>query len=682
VEIASVAWEGLLGVGTTLTLTAIVVIALAINALAFFYVSSAVVVLERFARTVRRARWVLVFGAATALAAAYLALAVGSEQELLPLDPFGGSSSSPSIWGWVFTSLFASTLAATSALTAVAVGVCLLALRRLSSARLGNLVLVLLGGSLSLMLGATGRLEFALAPPLAVLAVLLVLLLRARLRSGRAAAPSGARRSLAWLAAALASGPVLALAISEPAPELAAVGGGMLQLLWVLILMGLLPLAAAGLVEMRRSAEWFLAIRYLVARRRQVYISAITLLCIGGIAAGVWLIVTVLSVMNGFERAWREQIVGDLAHFTVHSGIGRIQEWEPVIELVRQVPDVLAASPYLDAEGMVRSSSGRLFGVRLRGVELASADRVTDVSSRIENGTLAELLGGRDTERTQGAEGEAVRRVPAIVIGAPLAEKLEVAVGAELVLIAPLGGPQTPLGPAPRLKKFRVAGIYQSRLHQFGEVYTYVDLGDAQNFVRAGSAIDGIEARTPDLYTSRRVAEAVRARLDSPYYTRDWKDHFPVFFAALRDNRSMMILLLGMIMVVAAFMIVATLMMMIMEKSSDIAILKAMGAEDATIERVFAIEGALIGLSGTTLGVLAGLAVTARLDWIQSSIEAFTGVDTLPASIYQLSTLPADHDPVQLAGIIAMAMVLSLGATLVPARQGARFDPVEGLRSE
>ena len=271
---------------------------------------------------------------------------------------------------------------------------------------------------------------------------------------------------------------------------------------------------------------------------------------------------------------------------------------------------------------------------------------------------------------------------PGIVIGEPLAEKLGAELGSQLVLISPFGGPPTPLGPAPRLKRFRVVGTFRSQLYQFGEVYTYVNLPAAQNFLRSGDVVDGIEARTVDLYTSRRVADDVRARLGSPYYTRDWKDHFPVFFAALRDNRSMMTLLLGMIMVVAAFMIVATLMMMIMEKSSDIAILKAMGAEDATIERVFAIEGALIGLVGTTLGVFAGLAVTARLDWIQRTIEAVTGVDTLPPSIYQLSTLPADHDPVQLMGIVAMAMVLSLGATLVPARQGARFDPVEGLRSE
>jgi lipoprotein-releasing system permease protein len=323
---------------------------------------------------------------------------------------------------------------------------------------------------------------------------------------------------------------------------------------------------------------------------------------------------------------------------------------------------------------MVRSAAGKLFGVRLRGIDPEAAARVTDLGSRIEEGSLAVL---QRSEETDGS-----RAPPAIIIGEPLAEKLDVELGADLVLISPLGGPPTPLGPAPRLKKFRVAGVYRSRLHQFGEVYTYVNLRDAQDFVRAPNVIDGIEARTADLFTSRRVAEEVRARLDSPYYTRDWKDHFPVFFAALRDNRSIMTLLLGMIMVVAAFMIVATLMMMIMEKSSDIAILKAMGAEDATIERVFAIEGALIGLAGTTLGVVAALTVTARLDWIQQTIEALTGVDTLPASIYQLSTLPAHHDPVQVIGIVTMAMVLSLGATLVPARQGASFDPVEGLRSE
>ncbi len=657
-EIGQVIWDAVLGVGTTLTLTVIVAIALALGALAIFYVSSAVVVLERFARTAPRARWVVLFAAAVVAVTSTLQLDARGDYDV-SIDALGALQ----LVGGI------------AAATALCIGVCWLALRWLSSTRLGTVSLVIMGLGAACIVGGTGAVVAASMPPLGVGLIALAIWVRRRLRR-RTQAGGGrslAQSQLVLLAAVLAVGPLLAALLPEPDFRVSVAGTAALQGMAMLVVLGLLPLAAAGLVEMHRSAEWFIAIRYLVAQRRQVYISAVTLLCIGGIAAGVWLIVTVLSVMNGFERAWREQIVGDLAHFTVHSGLGRMFEYEPVLEMVRAVPDVQAASPFLDAEGMVRSESGKLFGVRLRGVDPATADSVTDISSRIENGSLAFLA-------TPPASGE--RRVPAIIIGGPLADKLGAELGTDLILISPLGGPPTPLGPAPRLKKFRVAGIYQSRLHQFGEVYTYVNLADAQDFVRAEGAIDGIEARTGDLYTSRRVADEVRSKLDSPYYTRDWKDHFPVFFAALRDNRSMMILLLGMIMVVAAFMIVATLMMMIMEKSSDIAILKAMGAEDATIERIFAIEGALIGMSGTTLGVLAALAVTARLEWIQTSIEAVTGIDTLPASIYQLSTLPADHDPVQLIGIVAMAMVLSLGATLVPARQGARFDPVEGLRSE
>jgi lipoprotein-releasing system permease protein len=194
--------------------------------------------------------------------------------------------------------------------------------------------------------------------------------------------------------------------------------------------------------------------------------------------------------------------------------------------------------------------------------------------------------------------------------------------------------------------------------------------------------IDGIEARTTDFYRSRQVGASVSAALEYPFYTRDWKDFFPAFFQALKTERGMMFILLTMIMVVAAFVIVATLIMMIMEKSSDIAILKAMGAEDGSIERIFAIEGTLIGLAGTALGVVAGIAVTDQLAWIQQRIETLTGIDTLPASVYQFSELPTEVDPLQIALVAAIAMILSLGATLLPSRQGARLDPAEGLRYE
>ena len=178
------------------------------------------------------------------------------------------------------------------------------------------------------------------------------------------------------------------------------------------------------------------------------------------------------------------------------------------------------------------------------------------------------------------------------------------------------------------------------------------------------------------------MADSVEQALGFPFYTRDWKEFFPAFFQALKSERVMMFILLTMVMVVAAFSIVSTLVMMIMEKSSDIAILKAMGAEDDSIERIFAIEGTLIGLVGTAIGVVAGISVTARIAWIQRQIEAVLGIDTLPASVYQVSTLPAELDWIQIAIAVGIAMVLSLGATLLPSRQGARIDPVEALRYE
>lgn len=681
------AWEWLAQGGGTLALTFIVALALGIVSLTAIYVGSAVIVLSGFARMTRGVRWILFFGACTALLHAAMRV-----QQILPeLGERTGE--------WI--QLFATSLGTSALLTGVAILLCWGALRLLSPARLGLCVLSGLGLAAALWLGSTGRVSVALPPPVLVGALALAFGWMRRRRSGPddEVVVGDFERTLRWLCAVLSLGlPVALVVASNPNLRAAGIvgGQGLLGIGVALVLLGLIPLAAAGLVEMRHSVEWFIALRYLVAKRRQVFISAITAICVIGIAAGVWLIIVVLSVMNGFERTWRDEILGNRAHFTVHSDRGPFEGYDSVLERVASVDGVIGVSPYLDAEGMVRGQRGDIHSVRVRGIDPRTVGNVTDLRSDLIHGSVDALL---DPALLQTAEAKGrlaagddiTRRVsaptaratdPGIVIGNHLAVSLGVGVGERLLLISPFGGPPTPLGPAPRLARFQIVGVYQSSFFQYDQVYTYVSLAAAQDFRRSGDVVDGIEARTTDFYRSRQVGAAVEATLGYPFYTRDWKEFFPAFFQALKTERGMMFILLTMIMVVAAFVIVATLIMMIMEKSSDIAILKAMGAEDGTIERVFAIEGTLIGVAGTTLGVVAGIAVTGQLAWIQQRIETLTGIDTLPASVYQFSTLPSEVDPLQIALVATIAMVLSLGATLLPSRQGSRLDPAEGLRYE
>jgi lipoprotein-releasing system permease protein len=653
-------WQGLSAAGGSLALAFIVALVLGICANAVLFFGSAVVVLERFARGARGGFTALV----VTLVLAALLGTLGTDEETI--EALG------IVWPGTFTAWAMSALVAGLALIVAQLAIAAV-LRFLAPRTLALLSVVVLGAGYALLVGGLDQLGYALAPAVAGAAAWLVLRWRRR-RRGVLRAGFDERLALS-LTGVLTLGAGIPLALSEPALPIGSAGATLLAGFFALVLLGLLPRAAAGFVDAIGTAEWFIARRYLFAKRRQTFISVITGICVAGVAAGVWLIVIVLSVMNGFEQIWRDEIIGNRAHLTVHA-MTPIADYRDVVERVSEVSDVKGASPYVDAEGMVRGQGGGIVGVRVRGIDPERVGSVTDLRSDLLPGSENAL------EDLAPHAGENGKGDPGIVVGSQLAAALGVGIGDPLVLISPFGGPPTPLGPGPRLARFRVVGVFQSGFFQYDEIYTYVNLAAAQDFRRSADVVDGIEVRVEDYYRSQRVGEAIEAALGFPYYTRDWKEFFPSFFQALKTERVMMFVLLTMIMVVAAFAIVVTLVMMIMEKSSDIAILKAMGATDASVERIFAIEGTLIGLLGTVLGVLSGIAVTTQLTWVQEQIETLTGIDTLPAEIYQLGTLPSNIDALQVCVVVGIAMVLALGATLLPSRHGARLDPAEALRYE
>ncbi len=475
----------------------------------------------------------------------------------------------------------------------------------------------------------------------------------------------------------LVAGVLWASAFAWPALEETAVVGVQIAVGLLLAgVLGLWPLVLMGLLQHRRErpVEWFISLRYLVAKRRQTFISVITVICVTGVALGVAVITVVLSVMNGFSAMWEEKIIGARAHVVVQSRVGPTEDYFALRDLIMEIPGVEGATPFVTTDAIIRDEIGALQAVVLKGIDPATVGEATHVEQDLIQGSLADLA------PVPGAKGP--ERLHGVVLGAELANRFFLRVGDELVLISPLGGPSTPLGPAPRMLKFRVAGIFRSDFFQFDESFVYASISAVQHFLKLDDVVTGLEVRTADAYRSGAIALDIEAAVGLPYYTRDWKTFFPGFFQALKGERVMMFVLLSFIMVVAGFMIISTLIMMIMEKSRDIAILKTMGCTDDGILRVFAIQGVLIGVAGLALGLFMGLIITWNLDVIQATVERVLGFDVLPANVYQLQHLPYDIVPLHLLLISTIALVLSIGAVLLPSWQAARLDPAEALRYE
>ncbi len=413
------------------------------------------------------------------------------------------------------------------------------------------------------------------------------------------------------------------------------------------------------------SYELFIGLRYLKAKRKQTFVSLITLISIAGVMVGVTALIVVIAVMNGFKEDLRDKILGVTSHVVISRFDGNISKYQEVRAKVEEVSGVNAATPFIYTQVMI-SSRKAMSGAVLRGIEPKTASKVINLPKNLRAGSLEEL------EAENKPEG--MRSTPGIILGNELARNIGASRGEPVTVISPLGR-LTPLGRVPRSQTFRVAGIFDSGMYEYDSTIAYVSLWAAQRFLGIGDRVTGIEVRVDEIYEADRVAKAIGKELDGyPYWSRDWMRMNKNLFSALKLEKIVMFIILTLIILVAAFNIVGTLIMVVIEKTRDIAILKSMGATRRSIMKIFMIEGAVIGLVGTLLGLLGGYTLC-KLLATYKFIE-------LPSDVYYISTLPVQMNPLDVALIALAAIVITLAASVYPAWQASRFDPAEAIRYE
>jgi len=413
--------------------------------------------------------------------------------------------------------------------------------------------------------------------------------------------------------------------------------------------------------------ELFIGLRYLKAKRKSTFISLITLISVAGVALGVMALIIVLAVMTGFEEDLKDKILGTNAHIVVLDTAGPMDDYKALLKKVQGINGVVAATPFIYNQVML--SSGRnVSGVVLRGIDVASDAKVTNLHKSIVEGSLQAL---EDT----------ANKTPGLVIGKELAKNLGLIQGDTVDVISPMGN-ITPFGMMPKLRHFRVAGIFNTGMFEYDSTLAYVSLAEAQNFLGLGDTVTGIQLRVRDVYKTGALAQVINRELGPPYHARDWMQMNKNILFALKTEKSVMFIILTLIVLVAAFGIASTLFMVVMEKTRDIAILKSMGATSRSIMRIFVFEGVIIGVLGTVIGVLSGLLVALNLEPIVDVIQKVTGFELFSKDIYYLDHFPSQVIPSDVILISITAVLISFAATLYPSWAASRLSPAEALRYE
>ena len=407
--------------------------------------------------------------------------------------------------------------------------------------------------------------------------------------------------------------------------------------------------------------EYFIGGRYLRARQKQAFINLITILSIAGVAVGVMALIVVIAVMTGFEVDLKSRILGGQSHVIVLRHGGEFTDYHRVMQAIQKVDGVVASTPFVYTQGMLRSKNG-LSGAVIRGIDPATAGQVITTLKKINLPSVS------DENLQSGNQAT----VPGIVLGKELARNLGVTEGKILYLISPRGM-LSPIGHVPAMKQFKVTGFFESGMYDFDSSFAYIHLKEAQKILRMGDSVSGIEVRVKEIYKAREIADRIIDKIRFPYWARDWIQMNHNLFRALKMERFVMFIILTLIILVAAFNIASTLIMMVMGKTRDIAILRAMGATDKSIRKIFVFNGMVIGLIGTVMGVGLGL----LLCWGLKHYDIYE----LTGDIYYFTTnLPVKLEVINVLAIISAALVICFLATLYPARQAAKLNPVDAFR--